>query len=133
MFSATKFIAKGKRKSKAEGYIETRPGVRGGAPVITGTGIKVLGVAVRYELMRMTPEEIMLALPHLTLPQVHGALSYYYANKTELDKQWKASLKKVARLSARTASILEETLGRLKIYTDENVDVRVGEGLRRRA
>jgi uncharacterized protein (DUF433 family) len=53
-------------------------------PWITGTGIKVLDVAVRYELMRMTPEEIMLALPHLTLPQVHGALSYYYAHKAEL-------------------------------------------------
>ena len=39
----------------------------------------------------------------------------------------------VARLGARTASILEEKLGRVKIYTDENVDVRVGEGLRRRA
>ena len=111
-------MAKRKAKSKPEGYIEMRPGVRGGAPVITGTGIKVLDVAVRYELMRMTPEEIMLALPHLTLPQVHGALSYYYAHKyahkAELDKQWKASIKKVARLRARTASILEEKLGPIK-------------------
>lgn len=107
-------MAKRKAKSKPEGYIEMRPGVRGGAPVITGTGIKVLDVAVRYELMRMTPEEIMLALPHLTLPQVHGALSYYYAHKAELDKQWKTSLKRVARLRARTASILEEKLGPIK-------------------
>ena len=66
MFSAKEILwAKRKTKSKPEGYIETRPGVRGAAPVITGTGIKVLDVAVRYELMRMTPEEIMLALPHL--------------------------------------------------------------------
>ena len=107
-------MAKRKTKSKPEGYIETRPGVRGGAPVITGTGIKVLDVAVRYELMRMTPEEIMLALPHLTLPQVYDALSYYYAHKAELDKQWKASLKRVARLRPRTASILEEKLGPIK-------------------
>jgi uncharacterized protein (DUF433 family) len=107
-------MAKRKTKSKHEGYIETRPGVRGGAPVIAGTGIRVLDVAVRYELMRMTPEEIMLALPHLTLPQVHSALSYYYAHKAELDKQWKASIKRVARLRARTASILEEKLGPIK-------------------
>jgi uncharacterized protein (DUF433 family) len=107
-------MAKRKTKSKHGGYIETRPGVRGGAPVIAGTGIRVLDVAVRYELMRMTPEEIMLALPHLTLPQVHSALSYYYAHKAELDKQWKASIKRVARLRARTASILEEKLGPIK-------------------
>lgn len=93
-----------KAKSKPKRYIEMRPGVRGGAPGLAGTRIKVLDVAVRYELLRMTPEEIMRALPHLTLPQVHGALSYYYAHKAELDKQWKASIKKVPRLRARTAS-----------------------------
>ena len=118
-------------KTKPEAYIETRPGVRGGAPVIAGTGIKVLDVAVRYEVMGMTPEEIIIALPHLTLPRVHGALSYYYAHKTQLDKEWKASLKKVARRRAKTSSVLEEKLGPIKIYTDENVDVRVAEGLRR--
>jgi uncharacterized protein (DUF433 family) len=56
-------------RTKREAYIETRPGVRRGALVITGTSIKVLDVAVRYEAMSMTPEEIMVALPHLTLPK----------------------------------------------------------------
>jgi hypothetical protein len=40
--------------------------------------------------------------------------------------------KRVARLRARRASILEEKLGPIKVYTDQNVDVRVAEGLRRR-
>lgn len=80
-----------------------------------GTGIKVLDSAVRYELMSMTPEEIIVALPHLTLPQIHAALSYYYAHKAQLDKHWKTSLKKVSRLRAKTSSVLEEKLGRLKI------------------
>lgn len=40
-------MAKPKTKAKSEGYIEKRPGVRGGAPVIVGTGIKVLDVAIR--------------------------------------------------------------------------------------
>ena len=35
-------MAKPKMKTKAEAYIETRPGVRAGAAVIVGTGIKVL-------------------------------------------------------------------------------------------
>ena len=107
-------MAKPKMKTKSDAYVETRPGVRGGAPVIVGTGIKVLDVAVRYEVMGMTPEEIMVALPHLDLPQIHAALSYYYAHKADLDKKWKASLKKVARLRARQVSILEQKLGSAK-------------------
>lgn len=107
-------MAKAKPKTRREAYIETRPGVRGGAPVIAGTGTKVLDVAVRYEVMGMTPEEIMVALPHIELSQIHGALSYYYAHKAVLDREWKASLKKVARLRAGQASILEQKLGSSK-------------------
>ena len=107
-------MAKTKMKTKPEANVETRPGVRGGAPVIAGTGIKVLDVAVRYEVMGMSPEEIMVALPHLELSQIHAALSYYYAHKGELDKDWKASLRKVARLRAKTSSVLEEKLGPIK-------------------
>ena len=107
-------MAKPKIKSKSAGSVETRPGVRGGAPMITGTGIKVLDVAVRYEVMEMSPEEIIVALPHLDLSQIHAALAYYYAHKADLDKEWKASLKKVARLRAGQASILEQKLGSIK-------------------
>ena len=111
--SLRRSYAKPKMKTKLEPYIETHSGVRRGAPVIAGTSIKVLDVAVRYEVMG-TPEEIIIALPHLTLPQIHAALSYYYAHKRELDKQWKASVKKVARLRLKTSSVLEEKLGPIK-------------------
>ena len=82
--------------------------------MVAGTGIRVLDVAIRYEVLHMTPEEIMVALPHLGLPQIHAALSYYYAHKAELDKQWKASLKKIARLRRSRPSVLEQKLGQLK-------------------
>ena len=107
-------MAKPKMKTKSEAYVETHRGVANGAPVIAGTGIKVLDVAVRYEVMGMTPEEITVALPHLELSQIHAALSYYYAHKAEIDREWKASLKKVARLRAGQASILEQKLGSAK-------------------
>jgi len=107
-------MAKPKMKTKPDAYIETRLGVRGGAPVIAGTGIKVLDVAVRHEVMGMIPEEIMLALPHLELSQIHAGLSYYYADKADFDREWKASLKKVARLRAGQASILEQKTGSIK-------------------
>jgi uncharacterized protein (DUF433 family) len=79
-------MAKPKMKTKSESYIEARPGVRGGEPIIAETGIKVLDVAVRYEVIGMTPEEIMVALPHVDLPQIHAALAYYYAHKGEIDE-----------------------------------------------
>lgn len=94
-------MAEARPVAREHSYIERRPGVRGGAPVIAGTGIRVLDVAVRYEVMRMTPEEIMVALPHLTLPQIHAALSYYYAHKSEMDKAWKASLRTWTFVSPR--------------------------------
>ncbi|MBI3988540.1 MAG: DUF433 domain-containing protein [candidate division NC10 bacterium] len=91
-------------------YITRNKKIRGGAPIIAGTGIKVLDVAVRYEVMGMTPEEILTALPHLTLPQIHDALSYYYEHKSDLDKEWKASLKRVKALRKGHRSVLEEKL-----------------------
>jgi uncharacterized protein (DUF433 family) len=107
-------MAKVRSTTEPECLIDKRARVRGGAPVIAGTGIKVLDVAVRYEVMGMTPEEIMVALPHLGLPQIHAALSYYYAHKAELDKEWKTSLKKIGRLGAAQTSILEQKLGSAK-------------------
>ncbi|HEY7676133.1 MAG TPA: DUF433 domain-containing protein [Candidatus Methylomirabilis sp.] len=95
-------------------FIERRSGVRGGVPVIAGTGIRVLDVAIRYEVMGMAPEEILVALPHLTLPEIHAALSYYYTHKTELDKEWKASLKKIDRLRKEHPSVLERKLGQIR-------------------
>lgn len=61
----------------------------------------------------MTPDEIAAALPHLTLAQIHAALSDYYAHKPVLDRQWKAALRRVNRLRGHTPSIVEQELGRL--------------------
>ncbi|MBI4481491.1 MAG: DUF433 domain-containing protein [Acidobacteria bacterium] len=107
-------MTKVKTRDGEHAYIEQRAGVRGGAPVIAGTGTRVLDVAIRYEVMQMSPEEIMVGLPHLSLSQIHAALSYYYAHKGELDKEWKASLKKMARLRKGHRSALEQKLGRVK-------------------
>ncbi len=75
-------------------YITSSKKIRGGEPIISGTGIKVLDIAIRYELMGMSPEDIIVALSHLTLPQVHDAISYYYENKTEINNKWREAIKK---------------------------------------
>ena len=35
--------------------------------------------------MGMTPEEIVLEYPHLTLAQIHAALAYYHVNRDEIE------------------------------------------------
>lgn len=95
-------------------YIISNKKIRGGEPVIAKTGIRVLDIAVRYELMGMSPEDIILALPHLTLPQVHDALSYYYEHKAEIDKKWREALKATAALKKKSSSVLEQKIGPVK-------------------
>jgi len=64
--------------------IDRDPAIRGGRPKIAGTGISVARVAGWYR-MGLSPEEIALEYPHLTLAQVHGALAYYHANRDEIE------------------------------------------------
>jgi uncharacterized protein (DUF433 family) len=64
--------------------ITQSPGICGGRPRITGTGVSVRRVVGWYNLGQ-TPEEITTQIPHLTLAQVHAALAYYYANRHEMD------------------------------------------------
>src|SRR5713101_3733183 len=64
--------------------IDRDPRVRGGRPKIAGTGVTVGRIAGWYK-MGMTPEEIALEYPHLTLAQVHAALAYYHSNREEIE------------------------------------------------
>ncbi len=79
------------------------PGIRGGAPIIEGSGVRVMDVAVRYEVLGMSPEEIVSALPHLTLAQIHAALSHYYEHKAALDREWKAAVRQASRQRRRSS------------------------------
>src|ERR1700726_500221 len=64
--------------------IDRDPKIREGRPKVAGTGLTVSRIAGWYK-MGMTPEEIALEYPHLTLAQVHAALAYYHANRDEIE------------------------------------------------
>lgn len=66
-------------------YIERKAGVCGGKPVIVGTRIKVTQIAIEHERLGWTADQIIGAHPHLTLAQVHDALSFYYENQVAMD------------------------------------------------
>ena len=83
-------------------HVECREDVCAGAPVIRGTRFPVRSVAVYVLRQGMTPEEIVREWPHLTLAQVHGALSYYYDHQTEVDEDIAAQGERFARAQNET-------------------------------
>jgi uncharacterized protein (DUF433 family) len=78
-----------------------KKGVRQGGPVIEGTGIQVMDIAVRYHFLESSPDEILAAYPDLTLSQIYDALSYYYDHKDEMDREWKDSLARLDEIKKR--------------------------------
>ncbi|MCC6394424.1 MAG: DUF433 domain-containing protein [Bryobacterales bacterium] len=69
--------------------IYSQPGLHGGRPCIAGTGVTVRRIAVLRN-MGEGPEEIAANFGRLSLAQVHAALAYYYAHKTEIDADLEA-------------------------------------------
>ena len=65
-------------------YIVSNPEILGGEPVIKGTRTSVRAVVENWRL-GLSPEEIVIHLPHLTLAQVFDALSYYSDHQKEID------------------------------------------------
>lgn len=95
-------------------YIGVRPGYCGGEPHILGHRIKVRHVAVWHEQMGMTPTEIAATYPTITLAQVHAALAYYYSHRDEIRAAIEDEHRFVEELRAKTPSLLQEKLKRLK-------------------
>jgi uncharacterized protein (DUF433 family) len=68
-------------------YVEINLKICNGSPVIAGTRVRIVDVAIEYEYLGRSPDEIINAHPHLKLEQVHDALSYYYENRAAMDKK----------------------------------------------
>jgi uncharacterized protein (DUF433 family) len=56
-----------------------------GVAWITGANTKVVEVVLDKLAHSSTPEEMHEQYPHLSLAQIHAALSYYYEHQTEVD------------------------------------------------
>jgi uncharacterized protein (DUF433 family) len=58
-----------------------------GIAVIEGTGTKVIELVEEKRAYSVSPEELHLWHPYLSLAQIHAAFTYYWDHKDELDKQ----------------------------------------------
>ncbi len=83
-----------------DALIEKNSHLRGGRPIVAGTGTTVRTIAGLYKL-GISPEEIATQLSHLELVQIYAALTYYHLHTDEIEADIQADS--------------EETLQRLNV------------------
>ena len=67
---------------------------------IDDTNVKVIEVVLDKIGWGWSPEEIHDAHPHLSLAQIHAALSYYYDHRAEYDAEIEHQLREYEQLRA---------------------------------
>lgn len=83
-------------------------------PYIAGTRISVELIYVLRELRGMTPDEIVVGYPHLTLGQVHAALAYFFDHLQEIRDALRRSEEFVEQMKQKTGpGPLQTKLARL--------------------
>ena len=66
-------------------YITRNAAILSGEPIVVGTRTPVRSIVEMWRL-GVSPEEIPLHYPHLTLAQVFDALSFYQDNMAEINE-----------------------------------------------
>ena len=66
--------------------ITQTPGICGGRPRIAGTGVSVRRIVGWYKL-GWSPEETAERIGHISLAQVHAALTYYHVNQQAMETE----------------------------------------------
>src|SRR5215471_1057306 len=68
---------------------------------IDDTNIKVIEVAIDKIANGSSPEEMHFQYPHLSLAQIHAALTYYYDHQQEFDAEITRQVREVQELRAK--------------------------------
>jgi|SRR6266508_2515246 len=92
-------------------YVEWRPGVCGGEPVIVGTRFPVRSVVTSISRLGMTPEEMVKAWPYLTLAHVHDALSFYQDHRVVIDRAIRENRETAVRRGAADLDAVPKARG----------------------
>lgn len=86
-----------------------------GAAWIAGANTKVIEVVLDTLAHGSSPEEIHFQYPHLSLAQIHAALSFYYEHKPELEAEIHRRWREVDELAAKESeSSLHQRLREIK-------------------
>jgi len=87
--------------------ISRDPQYREGKPCIAGTGVSVRRVVGLYQA-GSSPEEIANDFGHLSLAQVHAAITYYHANQEQMDQEIRTEEEEEERLYQQHQSSKEQ-------------------------
>jgi len=93
-----------RKETTSHPYIVKNKDVCDGGSIITGTRTRVIDIAIEYEILGRSPDEIIRSHPHLSLYQIHDALSYYYENRDELDQKMKQDQEFIRQLKEKFPS-----------------------------
>lgn len=92
-------------------HIEINPD---GVAMISGTTTKVVEIVQDYLAHRWHAEDIQRQYPHLSLAQIHAALTYYYDHQQEVEEDIDRRLRRVAEIKGRRADgTIQEKLRQL--------------------
>lgn len=102
-------------------HIDIRPNRDGqDRAFIEGTRVRVQDVALMAEIQGRTPDQIIEALPHLTLGQVHAALSYDFDHRAQIQQELREDEEYIRQIRALNGTgILEQ---RIKAMTGPTGD-----------
>jgi uncharacterized protein (DUF433 family) len=67
-------------------------------PIIAGTTMKVIELALAQIAYGWSPEELHFQFPYLTLGQIYSALAYYWDHRDALDQEIERRLEVVSQL-----------------------------------
>ncbi len=91
-----------------QGRIVVTPGVCGGKPHIAGHRIKVQHVAIWFNRLGLSADEIVSQHPELSLADVHSALAYYFDHREEIEADIRAGREFAEQLRDGAPSIFEK-------------------------
>jgi len=69
-----------------------------GVTFIEGSRVKVIHLVGHHIGHGLSPEELQVELPHLTMSQIYSAFAYYWDNKEEIDAEEERLLAEAERL-----------------------------------
>jgi uncharacterized protein (DUF433 family) len=90
-------------------HIEMTLGTCGGRPRIAGHRIRVQDIVLWTE-GGLSPDEIVVRFPQLSLADVHAALAYYHDHRAEVDQQIRDDDDFISRLRSESGPGLLDRL-----------------------
>ena len=82
-------------------FLESKPGVQGGRPVLRGTRITMQSVVAAHVFNKVPLEEIAEDNPHVPIAALYAVVAYYYAHQAEMDAEEEAEEREAIAMAHR--------------------------------